>query len=49
MINKFGCKSIISVENNWYCYLKCLAVKDALKFNNVGIDDIDGVFKQTKK
>ena len=23
MMHNFGCKQIIAVENNWYCYLKC--------------------------
>jgi hypothetical protein len=35
MMQKFGCKQITAVENNWYCYLKCLAVKESLKISNV--------------
>lgn len=36
-MNKYGCKSITTIENNWFCYLKCLAVKDAFKLNNVDL------------
>jgi len=34
-MNQLGCKHITAVENNWYCYLKCLAVKDAFQLNNI--------------
>ena len=35
MMHNFGCKQITAVENNWYCYLKCLAVKESFKLSNV--------------
>lgn len=37
MMNSFGCKHVVSVENNWYCYLKCLAVKESFKLKNVDL------------
>lgn len=52
MMSKFGCKQIVSVENNWYCYLKCLAVKEALKIKNVDLlfgDVIDHLKEETNK
>lgn len=46
-----GCKSIEAVENNWYCYLKCLAVKEAFKLKNVDLlfGDVVEYLKDTKK
>ena len=35
MMHNFGCKQITAVENNWYCYLKCLAVKESFKLSNI--------------
>lgn len=37
MMNKFGAENIKAIENNWYCYLKCLAVKEAFKLNNIDL------------
>lgn len=37
MMNKLGCNKITAVENNWYCYLKCLNVKEVFKLNNIDI------------
>lgn len=37
MMHNFGCNKITAVENNWFCYLKCLAVKESLKINNVDL------------
>ena len=52
MMNRFGCKEITAVENNWYCYLKCLAVKDSFKLNNIELlfgDVIEYLKKTTNK
>ena len=37
MMRNFGCKNVVAVENNWYCYLKCLAVKEAFQMKNVDL------------
>lgn len=50
MMHNFGCKKITSVENNWYCYLKCLAVKDSLKISNLELlfGDVVEYLKESK-
>ena len=37
MMHNFGCNKIIAVENNWYSYLKCLAVKEVFKISNIDL------------
>lgn len=52
MMHKFGCKQITAVENNWYCYLKCLAVKESFKISNVELlfgDVIEYLKESTNK
>ena len=52
MMHNFGCKQITAVENNWYCYLKCLAVKESFKLSNIELlfgDVIEYLKKPTSK
>ena len=52
MMHNFGCKKITAVENNWYCYLKCLAVKESFKLSNIELlfgDVIEYLKKPTSK
>lgn len=37
MLHKLGCKHITSIESNWFCFLKCLVVKDSFKLNNIDL------------
>tara|TARA_Y100000816_G_C26060158_1_gene556612 strand:+ start:378 stop:1154 length:777 start_codon:yes stop_codon:yes gene_type:complete len=50
-MNQLGCKHITAVENNWYCYLKCLAVKDTFKLDNIELlfGDVIEYLKDTEQ